>query len=337
MRLLNANKKHADVQAALTAYMQNRPKMIQPWMYDALAQSIKLNRGREEDVKLYLGYAADAAKISKNPTYLVSAADMLFLNGDYGRVGPLLDEAMVMVPHEANPMIMSLNLALKTKDPKRMADSAEKLLALGWPGQDDRVRGDTRRMVEALAKSLREGDRSHEADELLNHLAESEARDIYIRLTWQGDAGFDLVVDEPFEATARYSAPRTVLGGSIIKSGYGKHPEDVYVCPRAFDGEYGIRIQTLYNNPEKPASNVTLEIILHEGTAQESKEKRVITAKGDETGPIVVKLAGGRRKTTLPFITPRFVVPHQMADPKPGTPKAKDAPSQAKGNKPESR
>ena len=30
--------------------------------------------------------------------------------------------------------MMSINLAQKTKDPKRMGDAVERLLSLGWPG-----------------------------------------------------------------------------------------------------------------------------------------------------------------------------------------------------------
>ncbi len=60
-------------------------------------------------------------------------------------------------------------------------------------------------MVETLAKTLREEDRSQEANELLAAYA-MQNDDLYVRLNWQGDAGFDCVVDEPFEATAQYSA-----------------------------------------------------------------------------------------------------------------------------------
>ena len=79
----------------------------------------------------------------------------------------------------------------------------------------------------------------------------SEARDLFIRLTWTGDADFDLAVDEPLGATATYLTPRTVFGGSIVKNGYGRHPEEVYVCPRGFDGDYTIKVETIYNNPDK--------------------------------------------------------------------------------------
>ena len=66
--------------------------------------------------------------------------------------------------------------------------------------------------------------------------------------------------------------PRTVFGGSIIKNGYGNHPEEVYVCPRGFDGDYTVRIATIYTNPKKAPTRLTLETITHEGTPQEHKE-----------------------------------------------------------------
>lgn len=334
LRLLNVNRKHADVQAILTAYMRNRRKMIEPWMYEALAQSIKLNGGRREDVEKYLGWAADAAWGTKNPNHLVSAADMLMINGYYDRVGKLLDKANELVPHQGAPLLMSVNLALKIKDPKRMSDAVEKLLALGWPGMDEGVRGQARQAVESLAKTLREEGRGDEVSEMLAHLSESETRDVYVRLTWLGDADLDLVVEEPLGATASYRSPRTVFGGAIVRPGYGKHPQEIYVCPRGFDGEYAIRVETIYNNEEKPASNVKLEVITHEGTAQEHKETHTIKLSDKLTDPIVVKLNGGRRKVALPFIAPLRDIPASATKPARGTDKPSEKPA-GKSAKPE--
>ena len=113
-------------------------------MYDALALAVKENGGKKEDVKKYMGYAADMAVKSRNPNHLISVADMLYVNGYFDRVGALVDQAAALVPHRAIPLVMSINLADKTKDPKRMADAIDKLLALGWPGQDEHVRRDAR-------------------------------------------------------------------------------------------------------------------------------------------------------------------------------------------------
>ncbi|WP_165233017.1 hypothetical protein [Aquisphaera insulae] len=304
LRILNGSEKFVEVHAMLTGYLTHRAGNREPWMYEALALSTEMIHGRPEDIKTSLNYAADLAKRTHNPNDLVSAADKLYLKGYFDRVGDLLDEAAGKVPHRSEPLVMSINLAQKTKDPVRMADSVERLLALGWPGQDDYFRLESRKQVEQLAGTLKEEGRESEATTLLDRLARSEARDVYIRLTWDGDADYDLVVTEPLGATASKSFPRTVFGGSVIKNGYGKHPDDVYVCPRGFDGEYTVRISMVYSDPEKPATRLTLETITHEGSDREEKKIHTLAPADPQVKPIVVKLEGGRRKAVLPFLSP---------------------------------
>jgi hypothetical protein len=301
---MNASKRYRDVNAVLMGFLTHRSKRAEPWMYEALALSIKMNKGSAKDVKQALHYAADLAVKTHNPNHLVSVADILFINGFYDRVGDLLDKAAELVPHRGEPLVMSINLARKTKDPKRMARSIDLLLSQGWPGMDETVRTDARKQAELLAKTLREDDRTPEAEILLESLPEAEARDLYVRLRWVGDAGLALSVDEPLGATANVITPRTVFGGSIVKDGYGKHPEEVYVCPRAFDGEYTIRIDIDYNNDKKPATQATLEIITHEGTPKEHKEVKTIPLGGKPVEPIKVTVSGGRRKKALPYVAP---------------------------------
>ena len=195
-------------------------------MYVAYAIATEENKGRPEDVKTSLNYAADMAQRTHNPNDLVRAADQLFLRGYYDRVGALLDEAAAKIPHRAEPLVMSINLAQKTKDPKRMAESIDRLLSLGWPGNDPYLRIEARKQAEQLAATLREEQRGGEADALLASLPAAEARDVFIRLTWDGDADYDLIVQEPLGAQAQFSMPRTVFGGSILKNGYGNHPEE---------------------------------------------------------------------------------------------------------------
>ena len=247
--LLNRSQKFQEVYEALLGYLTYRNTNREPWMYEAMALAIEMNKGKPEDVKKTLGYAADMALETRNPNDLVSVADLLFLHKAYERVGPLLDLAAEKVPHRSEPLIMSINLARVTKDPKRMGDAVARLLELGWPGDDDRIRLEARQQAESLAKTLREEGRDDEAEALLARLPEAEARDLFLRLTWVGDADLDLVVEEPLGATARYQTPRTVFGGSILKNGYGSHPEEVYVCPRAFDGDYTIRVETIATDP----------------------------------------------------------------------------------------
>jgi hypothetical protein len=173
VRDLNHLGKFREVHAVFLGYLKNHPKLAEPWMYEGLAWAIELNHGSAADVKTALNYAADIAQRTHNPNHLVSAADKLLFKGYYERVGYLLDEAIPKVPHRSEPRMMSITLARKTKDPRRIADAIDGLLSLGWPGQDEYFRVEARKEAEALANILREENRGPEADVLLAKLTES--------------------------------------------------------------------------------------------------------------------------------------------------------------------
>ena len=166
-----------------------------------------------------------------------------------------------------------------------MGDSIDRLLSLGWPGSDEYFRRESRKQAEELAAKLREEGHGKEAEKLLARLPAAEARDVFIRLTWDGDADYDLLVQEPLGATAQCLHAPNGLRRLDLKNGYGNHPEEIYVCPRGFNGDYTVRIATVYTNPDKPPTRLTLETITHEGTAQETKQTRTLTPEQVNANP----------------------------------------------------
>jgi hypothetical protein len=308
------SKKFDRAEVVLKLFLKYHAKEAGAWMYVFLAECIKARNGTEAELKTTLGYAAHLAKKTKKSEDLIRVADMLVLRKLYGTVGEpgfqtnigeLVDMASDQVPTNAWPIMMSVNLATHDKDPKRMADAAERLLAIGWPGYDDRVRRDLKDQVKYLADSLKTDGRAEEASSLMASLAESEVRDIFIKLTWKGEADIDLAVLEPLGVTANFQNFRTVCGGAIIQNGYGKQPEEIYVAPRAFDGEYKISTEKIVDYDEKkPVLEATLQVILHEGSPSETRQTYKLDLAKPE--PITVSLpqGGGRRKTPLPFIAP---------------------------------
>ena len=317
--------------AAILGYLKNSAYHrvpIEPWMYEALAAALEMNHGTDADVKMSLGYAADLAQETHNPNHLVAVADLLFLKGYFERVGPLLDEAMPKIPHRFDPILISINLAQKTSNPVRMADSIERLLSLGWPGRDDYFRIEAGNQVDQMVKELRSEKKDAEADVLQKKFEESLARDLVVRLTWDGYADFDLSVDELDVLTAGFDLPRTVFGGAIIKNGYGSHPEEIYVCPRAFSGKYTIRVSNIWSDPKQPVTKLTLEVISHEGTSRQTKETRSLKPAA-ENPPTVVKLTDGRRKKTLPYVDPSAAVMGAAIDALKTSKRGQKAPSPA--------
>jgi hypothetical protein len=329
---LNRLRKPREVHAAILGYLKNlrfHRVAAEPWMYEALAMALEMNKGTDADVQKSLDFAADLAQGTHNPNHLVSVADLLYRKGYLKRVGALLDEAMPKVPHRYDPVLISINLAQKTKDPVRMADSIDRLLSLGWPGRDEYFRIEAGNQIDQLAKELRAADRGAEADVLQKKLEESMSRDLFVRLTWDGSADFDLSVDEPLGVTANYAMPRTVSGGAMIKNGYGTHPEEMYVCPRAFSGKYTIRVSNIWADPKQPVTRLTLEVITHEGTSTEKKESRNLKPSA-ENPPTLVTLTDGRRKRVLPFVDPSASVMEAAIKDAKGALKAKQQPG-AKG------
>jgi hypothetical protein len=188
-------------------------------MYELMAVTLEINGRSKEQVQKSLGYAADLAVKARHPFDLTRVADSLHLAGLDRRAGELIDLAASIDPGQARPLIMSVNLAQSLNDPGRMADAAERLLSLGWPGTDETWRAELRKQVEELAAKLQTAGRAEEAQTLLDRLAAAEPRDVVLRLQWQGDADLDLFVTEPLGAEASVLRPRTVFGGAILANG----------------------------------------------------------------------------------------------------------------------
>ena len=340
LNLLRGLKDWLGAEKALTAYLRYHEKHVAPWMLGILGDTMEINKRDPEAIKVAFGRYARLASAGKDPIALIAACDALLAHNYYeievpsGIGGPgkirlvdLLDQAMKAAPTKPHPILMSLVLAERQKDPKRMGDSAETLLSLDWPGVDGAWRIEIPKRVSALAKTLRDDGRVAEAKALVDRLPGLDARDVVIRLTWDRGGILDLVVDEPLGATADHFNPRTVFGGALVKEGKPRDREAVYVCPRAFDGDYVAKVKVVFNDEKNPTTLASLELVVHEGTAEEQViTKRISLAKLE---PIAITLKGGRRKVVLPF-----EVINVISTPKPELTAPKVDPAKAGPKKP---
>ena len=302
-----------EVEAALRSYLNQGRFVREPWMYEMLAVALDYNRADESHIRQALGYAAYIAGLPGDrgtPGSLVTIAELMAARGfdevtinvpEDGRrvsrlirLGDLLDDAAERLPNRAEPRIRSIELAERQGDAERMSRAIEGLFALGWPGTDEAWRSEARLRVTSLARRLRAEGRASDAEAMLDRLDKADQRDLYARLTWDGFGDLDLLVDEPLGATARVATPRTVFGGALVKNGRGSDAEEVYTCPKGFDGTYTFRVDLVVEDPDDPITAATLEVIAHEGTDAEDVRTFAIDPKAPE--PFTIKLANRYRQ-----------------------------------------
>lgn len=305
-------KRYADTEQALLAFLTYQSKKAEPWMYLLLATCYELNGRDAELSRSAIAWAGYLARQKGDPFTLIEVADVMILRNlpevEVPRAGiqpitaaGLLDLAYLKAPHRAEPILLGILLAEQTDDAEIMARAVERLMSLGWPGMDEVWRTEATQRAHRLAQKLQDQGKEEPARMLLERLRAAEPRDLFIRLTWEGDAGLELLVTEPLGATASASEPRTVFGGAVIAAGRGKNRESVYVCPRGFSGTYSVRVLVLYDNESDPARNAVLEAITHEGSPDEQVMRYPLDLANLEA--IRIELKEGRRREVLPYQT----------------------------------
>ena len=160
---LRREQKLAEIEEVVRGFLSSHGEQAQPWMYELLAVAFELNKRPDAQIRSALGYAADLAVRGRQPHDLTRVADSLHLRGMDDRAGQLLDLAAEIDPSNPRPLLMSINLAGATKDPRRMGDTLSRLLALGWPGNDAQWRAEARKMAEDLATALNQENRQDQA------------------------------------------------------------------------------------------------------------------------------------------------------------------------------
>lgn len=109
-----------------------------------------------------------------------------------------------------------------------------------------------------------------EFSESVSFFAEVPQRDIKVVLTWDTPTDVDLWVIDPKGVKCFYQQKSTENGGNLdvdIVTGYG--PE-TFTMVNALPGQYSVQVQ-YYSSSGAPASQVTVFLILYEGTAKEQR------------------------------------------------------------------
>lgn len=263
------------------------------WMYEALALAQVASGAEKDEIRRTLLSAADVSHESPDAQYRV--ARLLARYELKESAIRLFRAAAEQSPLQPEPYAEAIVLAVEVNDVESTGWAATRLLSQGWVESDDELHRLARVQVAELERKLRGMGRGRDADQLASAVRVADSRDLVIHATWEGDADIDLVVVEPLGTHCSVHNRRTPAGGVLVRDGYGKRAEELYVCSRALPGPYEVRAQRVWGTPE--GRKVRLEVIRGAGTENEKRSTHYLPVESDK--PLLVQLDEGRRRDLL--------------------------------------
>ena len=277
-----------------------RAGQVQPWMYEALALAMQMNKMPQAEIERVLMSSADFAS---SPQQLVFLADYMDRLGNHQRALDLLHEASLRANGLPEAYAKALDLAVYLQDDKAIQWASLGVLGQEWPKEKAGVAVKARRNAESLLARLREEHQDAEADRFALQLKEALQRDVVVKVSWSGDADVDLMVQEPSGSVCSYRQFRTGGGGVLVgdpngnlERAAGAGYSEVYCCPEAFSGDYRVMLRQVWGRI--PAGRVTVDVWNHVNTDKESHFHQVIPLD-ENSARVTFNLSEGRRKESL--------------------------------------
>ncbi|MCE9556006.1 MAG: tetratricopeptide repeat protein [Planctomycetes bacterium] len=314
--LLASSKKqpqrHGEIIAILEAALRNGQG--QPWMYEALALSMDLGKRPRADVERALMSAAD---FSTNPDEMMYLARYMARLGIEARALKLFRQASALAPTRTEPYEHALELAQRLQDDEATQWAALGILRQAWPKEKAALQDRATYAVRAVQEKLQAAGKTKQAEAVAAAIAQALYRDAIVRVSWQGDADVDLMVEEPSGTVCSLRNRRTTSGGVMVgksassasRTGLAESSE-AYVCPEGFTGNYKLFARIVWG--KIPSGKVTLEVTTLNSAGQPQTVKQHIDL--DDRGSLVnFTVANGRRKQSLELQQVATDVEQQLA------------------------
>jgi tetratricopeptide (TPR) repeat protein len=267
--------------------------MVQPWVYEALAIALEFEGAHPEEIRR-ARLSALALRPADADGY-VQAARAYGEHGQYDKALAFCREAARLEPGLPTAYAEALAYAEQARDVKGMAWAATKILGQDWAGDYQALPLQAEFRLQQLLATLKKDKRAAEAEQLQAAVGTLRQRDLTVLLTWQpgvsGDADLELEVREPTGTVCSSRLRQSPGGGVLTGLDLAAPRQATYVACQAFSGEYAITVKRLWGQPA--GGKVRLEIVYHQGTAQEKHRIETLTVEGQHT--LKIKLDSGRR------------------------------------------
>jgi tetratricopeptide (TPR) repeat protein len=291
--------------------------LVRPWVYEALAIALEASKtGTPEEIR-----RARLSALALDPQdaqgYLKAARAMADAR-EWSRALAFCKEAAKLEPNSPHPYADALAYAEGGKDAAGMEWAAGGLLSQEWPVDSPRLHLTAQTKLDLLAISLEGDQRKADADRMRTAVRKAGQRDVVVNLTWEagrsGAADLELAVKEPCGSICSSELRQSPGGGAwtgnhIPISNKGrlqvkvdetmKKPFASYAAAQAFPGEHQITVRRIWGDPL--GGRARLEIILNQGTDQETRRIETVDLSSRSTVTFKVALKHGRRTQVAPI------------------------------------
>ncbi len=292
VRQLVQKRQHAEVVAMLSAARQHQP--IPQWGDEAELLSMAMIQAPEGTIEEAALSIVD--RDGGDPATWRRVARILGTIGKPEQAAQLLRRQQDRSRPSITLLFDSLLWGIDAQDIESVVWSADRILARPWPTRHADPQEYARQQLQRFEKRLRDQKRIGDADRIRTLLEARAENDLVVTLQWEGEADLDLSVIEP---THFYCTPLTpeTMGGGILRADTPNR-EERYTVPQAIAGKYEIRVEKIWGEPTAGIAN--LDIVWHQGTPQEKRERRTITWKDSTVTQSMVELDQGRRQGLSP-------------------------------------
>jgi hypothetical protein len=286
-QLVSANL-HGEVIDMLAA--ARRHQRVASWSNEAeLLSRAVIHR---QDVPLEQIALSMIADEPDRPSSWRRAARTLSLIGQPGKAASLLRQQQET--NRPSPLVLleSLHGAVESRNVEQVIWSAQRLFARPWATGDLDASELARDQLLAFESSLRDEGHADDADRIRSLIDATHPCDLKVTLQWEGDADLDLSVIEPTGFYCHPLVPETV-GGGVLQADRPTRSE-TYTASQGWTGQYEIRVERIWGNPTAGIAN--LDIVWHQGTPKERRERRTLTIDSASINTDSIQLDDGSRK-----------------------------------------
>jgi hypothetical protein len=270
----------------------------QPWMYDVLAMSMKLDKRPAEDIERAMMSRVDSSATDVT-SLLFAAAFLVRLEGPEQALH-LYRQASRIDPTRPEPYLLGLKIAQKLKDYESIQWAVIGTLTHAWTKDRKQRHLAAKDAAVDAQKALVTAGRIKDSEKFKAAVADANRRDLVLRLEWAGDGDLDLEIEEPLGTKCSLNNPISAGGGVYIRDGYGPKRENCYeeyVCVKGLSGDYRAKIHLTSGNVVGKTCRLT--IVRYLGSAEEITRKLDVPL--DKTTKTVrLTLHEGRRKALGP-------------------------------------